>query len=215
MVLYLLRMDLWWRKRRSKAWHRTRNKVRRHSGPVGMSTLSDSEEQTGTLQETCRQRRPRRNKRVLTLNHFYNHSPLYFFSIRIYSPQCILITETANLRKSRNANREPLHPRFIRLSRTREARWKRFKSCLFWRIPLLAARPSHAICESRRLEAKAGRRHAASVEQLGWIGLRLSRGFSLEDRAWPQGMRIAFLDLRRFAVSLAIYADQFNHLYFR
>ena len=32
--------------------------------------------------------------------------------------------ETANLRKSRNANREPLHPRFVRLSRTRAARLK-------------------------------------------------------------------------------------------
>ena len=38
--------------------------------------------------------------------------------------------ETANLRESRNANREPLHPRLARLSRARAARWMSYNYLL-------------------------------------------------------------------------------------
>ena len=44
---------------------------------------------------------------------------------------------------------------------------------------------------------------------------RAARTRDERDKCGWIGSRFAFLDLRRFAVSLAIYADQFNHLYFR
>ena len=40
---------------------------------------------------------------------------LLYFSIRIYFAQCVLTTETANPRKSSNANRSPIHPSYSTL----------------------------------------------------------------------------------------------------
>ena len=90
--------------------------------------------------------------------------------------------ETANLRKSRNANRSPIHP-----SRSTLIAW--------------LGRAAEMVILQNKQELKRFQRDARVHDK------RTKRGC--------KGSRFAFLDLRKFAVSLEMPTDKTKNLLFR